>query len=230
MITIDYREYSSDIKVVNVECDEWEEFQERNESFYWNQSPTNIRVSVPDNFDKQKLLDDHYIFADRMFYVSINLSKSKIDYERFIRITPELTTENKEAIKQIAHRNFLKDRRFHVDIHYNQQKANCIMDQWIDELEQVYICRFQKEIAGFLAVREIDKKTAYIHMAAVEEKFRPAGIALSMYSYVIKEYRQKGYKRIQGYISSSNLPVLNLYTFLGATFEKTTDIYIKEVR
>lgn len=223
MTEIHMNEYGSDIKLMNICTDEMGE---------WDVAgATNVRLSVPCDFKYKKLIEQQgFVFVDRMYDVSVNLMRNQIDYSKMVRITPEYTEENKDEIKQIAHECFLTDRRFHVDVEYNQSKADIIMDNWIDELDGVYICRCKEDIAGFIAIRSEDERCAHIHLAAVREKYRPAGIALSMYAYAIRQCREKGYRNVKGYISSRNIPVMNLYTHLGASFENATDVYIREVR
>lgn len=216
-------EYAPDIRLMNIYTDEVQDWDTAH--------ATNLRLSVPCDFKYKKELERQgYIFADRMYDVSVNLMRSKIDYAKMVRITPEYTKENRQEIKDIAHECFLTDRRFHVDIEYNQNKADIIMDNWIDKLDGSYICRYKEDAVGFIAIKSEDDKQAYIHLAAVREKYRPAGIALSMYAYAIQQCREKGYRNVKGYISSRNIPVMNLYTYLGASFEAATDVYLKEVR
>lgn len=219
---IEIREYGSDLIVANVEAEpDWG---------YEVQGATHIRVSVPaDSEESNALLSHGFVFADRMYDVSIKLAGNRTDYERMVRIRPELTSEHRQEIKRIAHNSFTSDRRFHVGERLDQTVANRVMDRWIDELKEVYVCRYKEEIAGFIALKQTDDKTAYIHMAAVEEKYRPAGIAVSMYAYIVDECRKKGLRAVKGYISSRNIPVMNLYAFLGGSFERATDVFIKEV-
>ena len=231
------QKYSDDLNVMNIEAQQLEDWDYRD--------ATNIRLSVPADFpDAAELLQRGFMFADRMYEVSINLARSKVDYAKLVRLKPELVhlkpelegcsqesaAEDVDILKTIAHNSFKTDRRFHVDAAYNQDKANRLMDQWIDELQEVYVCRYKEDVAGFLALQKPDANNALVYLAAVEEKYRPAGVALSMYAYAVEECRQQGYRAVKGYISSRNIPVLNLYTYLGATFERATDVYIKERR
>lgn len=196
------------------------------------QKVTNIRVSIPPTADKirLKLLRENYVFADRMFDTSINLRNNHVDFEKWVRIDTELYDgkEVRDAIREIAHTSFTRDRRFHVGEKLNQNQANIIMDTWIDELPNFFVCHCKGDCAGFLALQEKGNRSAYVHMAAVAAKYRPAGVALSMYAYVVNNCLKQGYKSVTGYVSSGNTPIINLYRFLGASFDVVTDIFLKE--
>ena len=58
--------------------------------------------------------------------------------------------------------------------------------------------------------------------------YRQAGAAMSLYAKAAELAAKRGYKRLCGRISTANTPVANLYAFLGASFEKPCDIFLKE--
>lgn len=194
---------------------------------------TNIRIAIPAYDDKlrKRLLDENCVFVDRMMDVSINLRNSKIDFQKYIRFPLELSNnpEDRTAICEIAYSSFVRDRRFHVQEQFDQKKANQIIKTWIDELPNFYLCRYKNDVAGFLALHKLENDAAYIHMAAVSAKYRPSGAALSMYASAIMECKKQNCKKVIGFVSSGNTPVLNLYSTLGASFDTVTDIFVKEI-
>jgi hypothetical protein len=214
------KKYQS-IRLLNIECDvpfDWEE----------NQS-THIRVCLPANLENEKLVTQRgYFLADRLLDVSINLKKLNIDFDSLVRIKPSLTTNNRENILRIALNSFPTDRRFHVGIEYNNDIAGQVISGWIESLTEWYICEYKEQTIGFLALKEING-VAFIHLAAVEEKYRLTGAALSLYAYAASLCKNNGFVTLNGRISTLNMPVINLYSFLGAVFSNPKDIFLKEV-
>ena len=192
---------------------------------------THIRVSIPARLDYMIAMQKKgFQFADRMLDVTIRPSRNGIDYEKLIRTRPFLTSCYKEDIKQIAKASFMDDSRFYVSRHDRAEIADRILESWIDEEEFFWVCQYKDQIAGFLALKESDDgQSAYIHLAAVNDKFKRAGIAVSLYANAVLEGINLGYRRIEGKISSSNMAVMNLYSYLGGTFSDPSDIYLKEV-
>lgn len=194
-------------------------------------SATNVRVSLPSDIETMLLMQEKgFQFVDRMLQVTIPLAKECMDYKKLIRLHPMCVSDRKEEITRIAQCSFTRDRRFHVAVAYNQEIANRIIADWVEKLEAVYVCSYKERLIGFLALKGAENgESACIHLAAVDERYRMTGAALSLYAYAILEGKRLGYRRIEGTISCSNIAVLNLYSFLGGTFSNPTDIYLKEV-
>lgn len=192
---------------------------------------THIRVSIPAKLDDMlQMHENGFQFADRMLDVAIHPARTNIDYKKLIRMKPIFTSGYREEIKQIAKASFIGDSRFYVSKHNRTEIANKILESWIDEEEFFYVCRYRDQVAGFLILKELEAgKSTSIHLAAVDDKFRSAGIAMSLYANAVLEGTRLGYRRIEGKISSLNMPVMNLYSFLGGTFANPADIYLKEV-
>lgn len=190
---------------------------------------THVRVSLPADLSCQlKMQQMGYQFVDRMLDVSVHLNKLSVDFQKSIRIKPVLTTGYKKEICQIAEKSFTTDRRFHVEVSWNQDIAKQIIDAWVEELTECYVCLYKEEVIGFLALKEEADHSAAVHLAAVEERYRASGAALSLYANALKEGREKGYRNITGCISTANLAVMNLYASLGGTFSNPRDIYLRK--
>lgn len=190
---------------------------------------THVRVSLPS--DIQHMIDMQkkgYQFVDRMLDVSINLKRVNTDLNKLIRIKPEVVSGDKDEIKELALRSFTKDRRFHVEVAYSEDVAGKILNGWIDEISEFFVCKYKDSIIGFLALKEEeDGKSASIHLAAVDERYRASGAAMSLYANAVLQGIEKGYQSITGYISSENTAVLNLYSYLGGVFSNPQEIYLK---
>lgn len=191
---------------------------------------THVRVSLPSDVNNLVSMQEMgYQFVDRMYDVTINLRQNKLDLDKCIRIQPQLVTDRKDEIKELAVASFEMDRRFHVAVEYNTDIARQIIDGWVDEIPEFYVCLNKDKVIGFLALKEAeDGKSASIHLAAVDKKYRTSGAALSLYAHALKVGIEREYQSIVGYISSCNTAVMNLYSYLGGTFSKPTDIYLKK--
>ncbi len=190
---------------------------------------THVRVSLPSGIENiLNMQNNGYQFVDRMLDVTIHLNQNRMDLDKLVRMIPVLSREYREEIEEIAVRCFETDRRFHVEVDYNQEVARVIIHQWIEEIPEFYVCLHKDNPIGFLALKEADdEKSAEICLAAVDKKYRSSGAALSLYANALKTGREKGYQRITGYISSYNTAVMNLYSYLGGTFSNPTDIYLR---
>jgi len=169
-----------------------------------------------------------YFFADRTLGVSINLSKCDLDFNKLIRLPITQSLDYKKEIMEIAIKAFPYDRRFHIQPDCNLEVAKKELSIWIDKLDNIFVCFFKDILIGFLALKEIDKDTLFIHLAAVDEKYRLTGAATSLYANAIKYAKENGYKKLEGRISSQNTAVMNLYSYLGGAFFAPEDIFIGE--
>ena len=216
------RKQYGDIVLHNIEDETWN---------VWDVSgATHIRVSLPAEIQNTLAMQEKgYQFVDRMLDVTVNLRQVSLDLDKCIRIKPILSCEYKDDIKKIALENFTMDRRFHVEIDYNQQIAKKIIDGWVEEIPEFYLCIYKEIPIGFIALRESeDKKSAEVYLAAVDKQYRATGAALSLYANAMKVGKEKGYQTITGYISSYNTADMNLYAYFGGTFSNPRDIYLKK--
>ena len=188
----------------------------------------NIRVKVPAKYDFQTSLTEQGFFhADRMLKVSINLRKIKSGNIK-IRQNVIKTNDYKDEIIKISSKSFPVDRRFNINREYNDYISNKIIMQRIDDLNDFYVVLFKDIPVGFAGVDEIEKDIYEIKLAAVDEKYRMTGAALSLYSYLIDIYSKQNGKQLIGWISTVNMAVMNLYSSLGAVFSEPSDIFIWE--
>lgn len=190
---------------------------------------THVRVSLPSGIKHMSAMQQRgYQFADRMLDVTIGLKKVSPDLKKSVRMQPVLVSGHKEEIKELAAKSFATDRRFHVELEYCPEIAKQIIGGWVDEIPEFYVCLYKESIIGFLALKEAeDGKSASIHLAAVEERYRTSGAAMSLYANAVQVGAEKGYQSITGCISSCNMAVMNLYAYLGAAFSSPRDIYLR---
>lgn len=183
---------------------------------------------MPANADNEiNMQKDGYFFADRTLHASINLSRFTIDTKKLIRLNIVSTKEHKEEIFEVARKSFPYDRRFHLAPETDNKAAEIEIKKWVENLDDVLVCFYKDSVIGFLALKETDSETLFVHLAAVDEKYRLTGAAMSLYARAVEIAKEKGYKKLDGRISSQNTAVMNLYAYLGASFSDPEDIFIK---
>ncbi len=210
-----------DIVLCNVQTDETLDFSQMGIGY--------IRVKTPALEVMQVLLrEEGFFHADRMLKAIINLKRSNIDLDKKIRLEIRKTKDHREEILAIALNSFPVDRRFHVGEHCDDVVASKIITAWVDEIEEFYVCYFHERIVGFAGLEETEPGIYEIKLAAVDEKYRMSGAAVSLYAFLVKDCIDMGGKSLYGWISTVNVAVMNLYASLGAVFSEPSDIFLKE--
>lgn len=193
---------------------DWREF-EKNSRCFIDSSRTDLA-----EFLRQK----NFAFVDRTVLATVPL-KSSADFKKFCRLPLE-TSELNERICEIAKKSFTQDVRFFISVPPVMNEN--LLENYLSEMKTCHICRVKNEIAGFIEVVETEEKfIVEIRLAAVDEKFRLSGAALSLYAGVADLWREKNFRKLIGRISTKNMPVVNLYATLGATFSRPFDVYIR---
>lgn len=185
-------------------------------------------VAPADAANEIRMQRDGFFFVDRTVKTTISLSKIAVDLERFVRLPIVETTECKADILRIAAASFAYDRRFHIKPDLNAEVAAGVLKQWVGELDKVFVAMFKDQPVGFLALKETAADTLFVHLAAVEEKYRMTGAAMALYANACKIAKERGYKKLEGRVSTQNTAVMNVYTAFGAIFSEPQDIFIKE--
>ena len=173
---------------------------------------------------------DGIFFADRTVKTTISLSKISVNLDKFIRLPIIETKEYKADILRIAAASFSYDRRFHIQPDLNSKVAFNVLKQWVNELDKVLVALYKDIPIGFLALKEIAADTLFVHLAAVEEKYRMTGAAMTLYAKACQIAKERGYKKLEGHVRTQNTAVMNIYSTFSATFSEPQDIFIKEVK
>ncbi len=169
-----------------------------------------------------------FFFADRTVKTTISLSKIAVDLDKLIRLPIMETTDFKDDVLRIAVASFAYDRRFHVQPDCSADVSGVVLKRWVEELDTVFVALFKEQPVGFLALKETAPDTVFVHLAAVEEKYRMTGAAMALYANACKAAKERGYKKLEGRVSTQNTAVMNVYTAFGATFSEPQDIFIKK--
>lgn len=113
--------------------------------------------------------------------------------------------------------------RFHRDPYINKKLADKRYVQWLEDLAtrgKIYSLMFNDDVAGFIATNNNQ-----LQLHAVSSQYRGQGLAKYWWSAVANILFENGHETVSSSISSSNLPVLNLYAGLGFKFTNSVDIY-----
>lgn len=200
----------------------------------WNMTGADaVRIELPTNAASElEMYQKGFYLADRTIGVSISLAKLPENLDRYVRLPIVETDAYKEDILRIATQAFVYDRRFHILPVCNPAIAEKVLKKWVEELDKTLICLYKESPIGFLALKETAPDTLFVHLAAVEEKYRLTGAAMALYAKACLVARERGYKKLEGRISSQNMAVLNVYNVLGggkAVFGSPKDVFLKEV-
>lgn len=189
-----------------------------------------LRVELPTNSDTEILMQQKgFFFADRTLKVAISLNKCSLDLDKNIRLPIVETADYKEEILQIAQEAFVYDRRFHVAPVCSKKIVAAVLKNYVANLDNVLVALFKDKPVGFLALKKVSEEALFVHLAAVDEKYRMTGAAMALYAFACKFAKEKGYKKLEGRISSQNMAVMNLYAAFGAAFSEPKDVFVKEV-
>lgn len=209
------------ISLLDIECDS---------PYDWQlEGITHVRVSMPVCYENQKEMARRgFALTDRTLGCSIGLGRSTVDFPSLVRAEPRITNERRDEVLDIAKRCFPTDRRFHVSPALNEEIAGEIITGWVKDLSSYYLYEHKEQPVGFLAlVGEGDRR--FVRLAAVLEKYRASGAAMSLYAAAARDCKAGGIKLLDGRISTANTSVMNLYAYLGAKFSDPMDVYLKEV-
>ncbi|MGI5845427.1 MAG: GNAT family N-acetyltransferase [Candidatus Xenobium sp.] len=190
---------------------------------------THVRVRLPATVPNQVQMQARgYLLADRTLGASIPLKRAKVDFQALIRLPACRSEGHIEEIYEIARSSFPVDRRFHLaPLCDDPRLFERILREWTRVLEAPFVCKIGGEVAGFLALTGLEEKKPFVHLAAVAERFRMSGAALSLYATAAASCQEAGFATLTGRISTSNLPALNLYASLGASFSDPIDIFLR---
>lgn len=214
-------EYGEKIRVLEIECDKPYKWESGN--------ATHMRVCMEPCYENRaEMLERGFFFADRTLAVSINLASSSVDYNAFVRTEPLLTSQHKDEVLAIARESFFNDRRFHLAPKPDMALAEAVLARWVEALDKIYLCRIKEKTIGFLALTGSGNER-FVHLAAVLERYRMSGAALSLYAAAARDCKKSGVRFLNGRVSTENMAVMNLYSFLGGKFSKPMDVYLKEL-
>lgn len=176
------------------------------------------------------LADHGFRMIDRSIEVKVPLQKGQTDFEKKLRMEIRKGACPKEKLFTLAQRNFREDSRFYLTNGSDRETiAQRIMKIWVDEIEEPFICIYKDTVIGFADVRFLEEYEGnpFVYLAAVDEKYRLTGAAISLYAFICAYYKRKDCRYLYGRISSRNTAVMNLYVSLGGQFMNPWDVYVR---
>ena len=130
-----------------------------------------------------------------------------------------------QVVFAMSHQIVMQEQRlFHVAPKCDQSVSAVVLRRWVDELGPTLVCLYHEKPIGFLNMRE-----NFVHLAAVEAKYRVTGAAMGLYAKAIEVALERGFKTLEGRISSLNTAVMNVYTTFGAQFSEPEDVFLREL-
>ena len=193
------------------------------------ESNETVRIVAPSNpLFEVKMQEHGFLFVDRTIKTKI-YTKNDIpgNIRKMAKVPVKREEINENEIIKIASEEFSYDRRFYIDKYLSKESAIPLLTSFIHSQNYCLIARVRGEVAGFLCLEEKLEGEFFISLAAVKQKYRLSGAALSLYVAAFDHAVQLGSKVLIGRISSQNMAVLNIYSALGARFEFPQDIFLK---
>lgn len=199
----------------------------------WNaEGATHMRVILPSSADNAlEMQKQGFVFVDRTLGVSVNLGRSKLDFSSMVRMEVVESRDYKDDVLRIAKDSFTEDYRFNILPQSDNDLTlrGIVLESWISKADSYLVCMYKDVPIGFLMLVKTGEDSQFVHLAAVEKRYRATGAGLSLYAKAAALCKTKGYKKLEGRISSRNIAVMNLYAYLGGSFALPEDVYLKEV-
>ncbi|PKO70591.1 MAG: GNAT family N-acetyltransferase [Betaproteobacteria bacterium HGW-Betaproteobacteria-16] len=132
-----------------------------------------------------------------------------------------------DSLLSICHGAFKHDR-FHRDFNVPAHQADLRYDNWLSQMHSAGEVRgllYRDKLAGFIATQG---SSLVLH--ALAETVRGRGLSKCLWTPVCRALFESGQTEVTSSVSSTNLPVLNLYARLGFRFRNPVDIYHRITR
>lgn len=183
------------------------------------QTTGHLALKVDPLADKRLLHECGFYYCDTLIEPHCKTARLRATQHPEAIISKEINTEQALAI---CHSAFVYGR-FHRDFNLSRAAADLRYDNWVRQLlesQQVFGLYWQGELAGFIGYRD---NNLLLH--ALAENYRGKGLSKYWWSAACAELLASGYDEVKSSISVANLPVLNLYSSLGFSFNNPKDVY-----
>ncbi len=124
-----------------------------------------------------------------------------------------------ETLKTMA-RDAFQLSRFHVDRHFDQQKADEMYAIWIEndlrlKGHDVWVIDVEGQLAAYTSVSVTGQAKAQIGLAGTQPAWRGKGLSLELQRFICHELRDEGIEEIEIVTQGRNIPAQNLYQKAG---------------
>ena len=125
---------------------------------------------------------------------------------------------DKQSIQDIAKATFVADR-FHLDTRISKSRADYRFEMWIENSfhSEDTVFKFVDNkgvIVGFFIIRE-HPEYAELRLAGLHTAHVGRGLGKILYHHMYHLLKEKKYSKVKAIISLNNLPVMNIYMYLG---------------
>lgn len=188
-----------------------------------NTQYTAFRVNSKDHLTKRIL--DNNLYSNIETSISVNFPLKKFKYNSFLE---KLTTfklnyaslEDIESIKNIASNEF-NHGRFFEDYNIDKKLSKLRNSNWVDALynnSTILVGKHNNTIFGFMTYK-IDGSKATFELGGVSNSY--SNFAYPFWYSILKLLHNNNIHNINTLISSSNIGVINLYSFFNFKFTDT---------
>jgi hypothetical protein len=187
-------------------------------------------------FDVNSLLSENgFKFIESSINVVLDVKSAKLSSIQD-RINKEINyelmnTEDIEVLNNEIKNGLFKTDRIILDNQFSQEQASNRYFNWIkDELikeTKIFKIIFKSNVIGFFTFKQNGDLTYYPFLAGLYEKYKNSGLGFASLRKPIEEVIRLGGGTISTYVSSNNLPVINLHIQFGFTMRKIEYVFIK---
>ena len=127
--------------------------------------------------------------------------------------------EDLNTLKEMA-RNAFQLSRFHVDDHFNQEKADLLYEVWVENDlrttgHDVWVIDAQGQLAAYTSVSVKQDGKAQIGLVGTQAAWRGRGLALELQRFICEELQNEGIEEVEVITQGRNIPAQNLYQRAG---------------
>lgn len=176
------------------------------------------------NLYLRKILQDNgYYFAESSLNILIPNIQRYI-YKKLPKITFTFADISEiEQIKAIARDSF-DFGRFHEDPNISIEKSKQRYYNWIDDLviqkADINVARVNEKIVGFcIQKNNVENSYSELILGGCSRGFEV--YALSLWNEIFEYNKNIGMRRVKTVVSSSNIGILNLYSYFNFRVEKS---------
>lgn len=124
-------------------------------------------------------------------------------------------------MRNIAKRSF-RYERFHVDPRLNPKFGDIRYGNWVsssfDGQQQILKISENSNLVAFFIIEKKSNVEVYWHLTAIAPEFQGQGYGKRIWKAMLHYHAQQEITTVETSISARNIPVLNLYAYLGFRF------------
>lgn len=179
-------------------------------------------LSIPSNESKyiSGLLNDHFLFADRTLGMEMIMSNWEMNLNPGKKLSFVVSDDwDPEEIFSIAKGRFNNDCRFAVSSDMQDEEVkNELLHLFIIAMKEKRSmstrCYKEGKITGF-NLWSLEESVGRIFLGGVSDEYEGTGTGIYLYAQTIQSMKDNAVKIFLDYVSTSNLPSINLHIMLS---------------